>query len=183
MALAPDRTCPARSRANCRSRCSSPSRARVPVAARLAPVMNCGVGDTGRKRAARSLMRWLASRPVWLPPYCLLLRSHRQGGASDHYSNRYERKMTMRKTLIAVTIAVVGAGASNAFAQPTLDFSPNRAWRNAPRTPLPSRRRKMRPGSGPKLRPGRGRKLRPRRTSRPCPTRSRIRNRQLASRR
>ena len=38
----------------------------------------------------------------------------------------------MRKTLIAVTIAVVGAGASNAFAQPTLDFSPNRAWRNAP---------------------------------------------------
>jgi hypothetical protein len=38
----------------------------------------------------------------------------------------------MRKTLIAVTVAVLGASASTAFAQPTLDFSPNRAWRNAP---------------------------------------------------
>ena len=38
----------------------------------------------------------------------------------------------MRKILIAVAIAVLGAGASNAFAQPTLDSSPNRVWRNAP---------------------------------------------------
>lgn len=38
----------------------------------------------------------------------------------------------MRKTLIAATIAVLGAGVSIAFAQPTLDTSPNRVWRNAP---------------------------------------------------
>lgn len=38
----------------------------------------------------------------------------------------------MRNTLIAVTIAILGTAASTAFAQPTLDFSPNRVWRNAP---------------------------------------------------
>ena len=38
----------------------------------------------------------------------------------------------MRKTLVAVTVAVLGASASAAFAQPTLDFTPNRVWRNAP---------------------------------------------------
>ena len=38
----------------------------------------------------------------------------------------------MRKTLIAFSIAVVGATSSTAFAQPTLDFTPNRVWRNAP---------------------------------------------------
>ena len=38
----------------------------------------------------------------------------------------------MRKTLIALAIATLGAGAHAAFAQPTLDSSPNRVWRNAP---------------------------------------------------
>ena len=38
----------------------------------------------------------------------------------------------MRKTLIAAAIAALGAVAYTAFAQPTLDFSPNRVWRNAP---------------------------------------------------
>jgi hypothetical protein len=38
----------------------------------------------------------------------------------------------MRKTLVAVTVALLGASASTAFAQPTLDFTPNRVWRNAP---------------------------------------------------
>ena len=38
----------------------------------------------------------------------------------------------MRKTLIAAAIAALGAGAYTAFAQPTLDVSPNRVWRNAP---------------------------------------------------
>ncbi len=40
----------------------------------------------------------------------------------------------MRKTLIAVTAAVLGASAFTAFAQPTLDVSPNSVWRNAPET-------------------------------------------------
>ncbi len=38
----------------------------------------------------------------------------------------------MRKIVIAMTAAVLGAAASTAFAQPTLDTSPNRVWRNAP---------------------------------------------------
>jgi hypothetical protein len=38
----------------------------------------------------------------------------------------------MRKIVIAVTAAVLGAGAYTAVAQPTLDFTPNRVWRNAP---------------------------------------------------
>ena len=38
----------------------------------------------------------------------------------------------MRKTLIAVVIAALGAGAYTALAQPTLDSSPNPVWRNAP---------------------------------------------------
>ena len=38
----------------------------------------------------------------------------------------------MRKIVIAVTAAVLGASAYTAVAQPSLDFSPNRAWRNAP---------------------------------------------------
>jgi hypothetical protein len=42
----------------------------------------------------------------------------------------------MRKILIAVTAAVLGAGAHAALAQPTLDFTPNRVWRNAPESTL-----------------------------------------------
>ena len=42
----------------------------------------------------------------------------------------------MRKTIIAVSAAVLGASAYAAFAQPTLDVSPNRAWRNAPESTL-----------------------------------------------
>jgi hypothetical protein len=38
----------------------------------------------------------------------------------------------MRKIFVAVTAAVIGATAYTAVAQPTLDFSPNKAWRNAP---------------------------------------------------
>ena len=38
----------------------------------------------------------------------------------------------MRKIVIAVTAAVLGASAYTAVAQPTLDSSPNRVWRNAP---------------------------------------------------
>ena len=36
----------------------------------------------------------------------------------------------MKQTLIAVAIAVLGASA--ALANPSLDSSPNRVWRNAP---------------------------------------------------
>lgn len=38
----------------------------------------------------------------------------------------------MRKIIIAVTAAVLGASAYTAVANPTLDFSPNKVWRNAP---------------------------------------------------
>ena len=38
----------------------------------------------------------------------------------------------MRKIVVAVTAAVIGATAYTAVAQPTLDFSPNQVWRNAP---------------------------------------------------
>jgi hypothetical protein len=38
----------------------------------------------------------------------------------------------MRKILIPLAIAIVGAVASTAFAQPTLDSTPDRVWRNAP---------------------------------------------------
>jgi hypothetical protein len=38
----------------------------------------------------------------------------------------------MRKIVIAVTAAVLGASAYTAVANPTLDFSPNKVWRNAP---------------------------------------------------
>ena len=38
----------------------------------------------------------------------------------------------MRKIVVAVTAAVIGATAYTAVAQPTLDFTPNRVWRNAP---------------------------------------------------
>jgi hypothetical protein len=38
----------------------------------------------------------------------------------------------MKRTLIAVTLAVLGFGATAAFANPTLDTSPNSMWRQAP---------------------------------------------------
>ena len=38
----------------------------------------------------------------------------------------------MKRILIAVTLAVLGFGASAAFANPTLDTSPNSVWRQAP---------------------------------------------------
>ena len=38
----------------------------------------------------------------------------------------------MRKIVVAVTAAALGAAAATAFAQPTLDTTPNRVWRNAP---------------------------------------------------
>jgi len=38
----------------------------------------------------------------------------------------------MTKTLIAALIGVLGLGVSAAFANATLDFSPNLIWRTAP---------------------------------------------------
>ena len=38
----------------------------------------------------------------------------------------------MKRIRIAVTLAVLGFGASAAFANPTLDTSPNSVWRQAP---------------------------------------------------
>jgi hypothetical protein len=38
----------------------------------------------------------------------------------------------MRKTLVAALIGVLGLGVSAAFANATLDFSPNSSWRTAP---------------------------------------------------
>lgn len=38
----------------------------------------------------------------------------------------------MKKTLTAALIGVLAFGAHAAFANPTLDFTPNPAWRNAP---------------------------------------------------
>jgi hypothetical protein len=62
----------------------------------------------------------------------------------------------MRKTLIAVIVAVLGAGASTAFAQPTLDFSSNRVWRNAPESTaaeaLPDATAEKQPEAAPKRR-------------------------------
>ena len=54
------------------------------------------------------------------------------GRAYARISATDDRKHHMRETLIALAIAALGAGAHAAFAQPTLDFSPNRVWRNAP---------------------------------------------------
>jgi hypothetical protein len=46
----------------------------------------------------------------------------------------------MRKTLIAVTAAVLGASAYTSFAEPTLDLTQDRVWRNAPESTLLEKR-------------------------------------------
>ena len=78
-------------------------------------------------------MTWEANERRAVFP-CDSCRRRRVGWPAtwDALLSPYEGKVTMRKILIPLAIAVVGAAASTGFAQPTLDSTPDRVWRDAP---------------------------------------------------